>query len=305
MDWVIPAGFQTTIREAFREEGAAWLETLPACLTEVAEAWRLRVDPPFALSYNYVAPATRADGAAVVLKVSYPSREARNEAAALRAFAGRGAVPLLAHEPAHAAMLLERLIPGQPLDSLADDAEASRIAAVALRRLLAPVPASHEFPSVADRCLGLVRLRARFDGAAGPFPPGPVARAEQHARELLASAPRPMLLHGDFHHGNVLSAGPGQWRVIDPKGLIGDPAYDVAAFLYNPMPALSRHTDAALRQVLSTRLAIFAEELGVDRQRLRAWGVVGAVLSAWWAYEDHGRGYEHAIRVAGTLTTLR
>jgi streptomycin 6-kinase len=42
----------------------------------------------------------------------------------------------------------------------------------------------------------------------------------------LPSASRRVLLHGDFNPGNVLSWGDGRWAVIDPKPMIGDPAYD-------------------------------------------------------------------------------
>jgi len=34
------------------------------------------------------------------------------------------------------------------------------------------------------------------------------------------------------------------WVAIDPKVVIGEPAYEVAAFIRNPMPALLKHADA-------------------------------------------------------------
>ncbi len=47
------------------------------------------------LSYNYVAPAVRADGTEVVLKLGIPSNEFRTEIEALRFFDGHGAARLL------------------------------------------------------------------------------------------------------------------------------------------------------------------------------------------------------------------
>src|SRR5437016_893861 len=97
--------------ELYGAAGAAWLERLPAILAECAGRWAVTVGPPFGLSYNYVAPAVRADGAAAVLKVGFPCRELMTEMAALQLFDGRGIARLLEVDPDQGALLLERLEP--------------------------------------------------------------------------------------------------------------------------------------------------------------------------------------------------
>ena len=61
----------------------------------------------------------------------------------------------------------------------------------------------------------------------------------QKARKLcdqLLQIPKPdALLHDDLHYDNILQNG-DDWLVIDPKGVMGEPAYEVAAFIRNPMP---------------------------------------------------------------------
>ena len=42
------------------------------------------------------------------------------------------------------------------------------------------------------------------------------------------------------------------------------------------------------------RIAILAERLGFDRQRLKAWAICHSVLSAWWDLTDDGVGGEYA-----------
>ena len=116
---------------------------------------------------------------------------------------------------------------------------------------------------------------------------------------LLASSAGPVLLHGDLHHENILSAARQPWLAIDPKGVCGEPAYEVGALLRNPMPRLLDHPAPA--RLLARRLDLLAEVLGIDRRRLAAWGYAQAVLSAWWSLEDHGRGWEPALRVAEWL----
>ena len=61
--------------------------------------------------------------------------------------------------------------------------------------------------------------------------------------------------------------------------------------------AMDRLHDAAA-------VARAAEELGFARPRIVGWGLAQAVLSAWWSFEDQGRGWEPAITCAELLAEL-
>ena len=166
----VPEGLIRTTIELRGTTGAGWLNRLPEIVARCEERWSLRVAPPFPeLSYNYAAPATRADGTATVLKLSFPDAGFRAEAEALRLFDGRGAVRLLELDLDRGAMLLERLEPGLPLTTVHDDDEATSIAADVLGQLWRPVPPEHAFPTVADWAHGLTRLRWNYGGGTGPL----------------------------------------------------------------------------------------------------------------------------------------
>ncbi len=111
-----------------------------------------------------------------------------------------------------------------------------------------------------------------------------------------------LLLHGDLHHWNVLSAQREPWLAIDPKGVVGEPAYETAAWLRNPVGMLLNRDRPG--EVLERRVSILSDELGFDRERIRKWGAVHGVLSAWWTYEDHGHPGEEALEVARLLAAL-
>ncbi len=295
----LPAPFVRTVRSTFGGDGARWLRRLPALLAEAERRWSLVLGPPFpGLSYNYAAPARRADGLAVVLKAGVPREELHTEIAALELFAGRGCVPLLAADGDEGLLLLARLEPGVMLSTVADDEAATRIGAAVARRLWRPAPDDHPFPAVADWAAGLARLRARYGGGTGPLPAALVDRAEGLFRELLAGGPAPRLLHGDLHHFNILSAGE-TWAAIDPKGLVGDPGYDLGAFLYNPLPGFAARP--ALARLLARRVAVLAEALGYEWRRLAAWGAAQAVLSAAWSVEDGTGDGTDTLPVAAVL----
>lgn len=287
----------------FGEDGRDWLRDLPNVIAEAAERWSLKLSRPFPnLSINFVTPATRADGAEVVLKAGVPNKEVFTEMNALKLFDGKGAVRLLDADPDKGIMLLERLLPGIPVLELGDDIQAVEIAAGVIRKLKREVPDEHSFPSLQDWFAGLAKVRARFHGDSGPLPPKLLDLAERISSELLASSEERVLLHGDLHHENIIKSSRGSWLAIDPKGVVGEQAYEVCAFLRNPMPDLLTRMDT--KQVLARRVDRFSKLLGFDRERLIRWGLSEAVLSASWDIDDETQSWESAIFVAETYAAM-
>jgi streptomycin 6-kinase len=299
----LPDGFARTMVELHGAAGVEWLDRLPSLIADCAARWSLTVQPPFEpLSYNYVAPVIRTDGTHAVLKLGVPNDELLTEIKALRLFDGRGIVRLWEADAERGVLLLERLRPGLPLSSLSDDERATSAAAGVMRRLWRPAPPVHPFPTVGDWASGLDKMRECFDGS-GPFPRRLVETAGGLFADLIGSMAEPMLLHGDLHHQNVLSAERQPWLALDPKGVVGEPAYEVGALLRNPMPQILEEPKPG--RLLDRRVDQLAVELGFDRERLVGWALAQAVLAAWWSYEDHGHGWEPWIACAEILEGLR
>ena len=120
--------------------------------------------------------------------------------------------------------------------------------------------------------------------------------AEGLFAELIASTTENMLLHGDVHHFNILSAERAPWLAIDPQGVVGDPAFEIGPFLHNPSPQPT--------SVLKRRLDQFSDELDLDRERLHGWAVAQGVLSAWWCMEDGVDCWEEGIAYAERLRAI-
>ena len=300
---VIPPLLRQTITGVYGERGRQWCDAAPARIHDACRRWGVRLSASFEeMSYNFVAPGTMLDGTPVVLKAGVPSPEFDDEIAALRHFAGRGAVALLDADPTLAVLLLERVFPGTPLYTLDDDDEETRIAARVMRGLWRDPPDDHQFKSLGDLFQAFARLRDRFHGGTGPLPPNLVALAEALVPPLLESAPPAMLLHGDFHHDNILRAGDQDWRVIDPPGMVGDPAAEPGMFLCNPHARIERTRD--LPTLMVRRIDILAADLELDRDRILRWAVAWTVMSACWHIEDGTDGVDFAVRCARGLASL-
>ncbi|MCX6048199.1 MAG: phosphotransferase [Chloroflexi bacterium] len=295
--------FTKNITGAFGEAGVEWLKQLPTILTECAQRWSLTVKPHFSnLSYNYVAPVVQANGTEAILKVCVPSPEWHTEYNALCLYAGRGICRLLQADAAQGILLLESLKPGLMLASVTDDEQATSIAAQVMRRLWRPAPANHNFPTVATWSQGLDRLRETFAGGTGPFPVKLVEEAEHLFAELIPAMGEPTLLHGDLHHYNILTAERESWLAIDPKGVVGEPAYETGALLRNPF-GIEKRPD--LVQFTTRRIDQLATELNLERARIRGWNVAQAVLSVWWDYEDGGDSWQEGIRFAEQMAAVK
>lgn len=302
----VPENFARLTLTLHGDAGRLWLERLPALVEACAARWSLKVAPPFEnLSYNYAAPAEAPGGVRLVLKVGVPCPELLSEVEAMRLFGGRGAARLVDSDAQTGALLLERVEPGTQLVALCeeDDEAATSAAAGVMKRLWRPVPEVHNFPTAADWGEGLVRTRELFGGGTGPFPRRLFEEAETLFAELLASASEPVLTHGDLHHGNVLAGPGGTWLAIDPKGLVAEPAYEVGALLRNPLPQLLSRPDPV--RVTERRIAQLSEELGIERARVRGWGLAQAVLSECWTVEDGGELGESSLAVAEILAATK
>ncbi len=296
----VPDRFSQRVIDVHGEAGADWLSRLPETIAECEQRWHLQVMPPFAaLSYNYVAPVSCINGTEAVLKLGVPHQEFSAEMEALRAYDGGGVVRLLEGDSALGAMLLERIRPGVSLLSVPDERQAISVAVQVIKQLRKPLPSNHRFPMISTWASGLGRMRERFPGTTGPIQASLLERAEALFSELIGTMGAPVLLHGDLHHGNILSAVREPWLAIDPKGVVGEAEYEVGAFLRNrlilgPRPAL----------LLARRVDQFAEELGFDRERVLGWSMAQAVLAAWWSFEDSGQVWDEAIAYAELATGI-
>lgn len=274
----IPAGL-----EWWRGEngGAGWLDGLPRLVERCAERWSLRLGEPFEpASVSLVVPAVLPDGTGAVLKLNFPEPESEREADALAHWHGDGAVRLLAHDAEMRALVVERCEPGAPLWQVPDEDEANRIAASVLQRLWRQPPPGHGFRHLADESARWAEeLPRRWERLGRPFERQLLDEAVAALSELGPDQAEQVVLHQDFHGGNVLLSARG-WLAIDPKPLVGEREFDAASLLRDRRWELSR-LDAG--RVVRRRLDLLASELGLDRDRMRRWGIAHALA---WGVSD-------------------
>ena len=247
---------------------AYWLEVeedAQSRLEEVAREWGLEWGEAFPDASCAVVRRTKdREGNRLVLKSSYLLEDGRASARAAGAFQGFGGASILRFDHDRAVQLMPMVEPGENLAQAGiQDPEAVDICAdliLSLRRA--------EIPD------GTPRLETWFEELTPDDPL--VHEARSVADRLFATAPEPVLLHGDLHHFNILRLGQG-WISIDPAGVAGDPAFEISGFMRNPLGTRLSPERMALR------IRRFAERLGDPMDRLWGWSFAQTVLSHVWS----------------------
>jgi streptomycin 6-kinase len=253
-----------------------------AAVAEWLDRWRLSIDGAvFQTATSILAPAQTATGQPVMLKLSHHDEERRGSAL-LAAWSGRGAPRVLEHDGD--AVLMERATGPRSLAAMAisgSDAAATRVlcaTAGVLHEASVDVLESAEPPELVPLRTWFRELFAYADELS------PLHRqGADLAESLLDDEHEVVALHGDIHHGNVLDFGEREhgrehgWLAIDPKGLLGERAFDYANLCCNPTPEFALEPGR-----LETRFALVTDAAALMPDRYARWLVAWCALSSTW-----------------------
>ncbi|MCL4544062.1 MAG: aminoglycoside phosphotransferase family protein [Chloroflexi bacterium] len=301
-DVLVPRAFARTVLASKGGQARDWLARLPGQLQQCRATWQLQISEPFpGARLHFVAPATLPTGQTAVLKIYFPTGEYRHEVAALRHWNGHGCAFLLGALDDAEALLLERVEPGSDASALAED-EAIAAAAHVMQHLWTTERARHPFPTVAEWGSELKEFELRTYRGGGMLPVDLMTAARRAFDDLTASAAAPVVLHGDLHHFNLLQSHRAGWLAIDPKGVLGEPAYEVGAFIRNP-PGIEQHPH--LQAVLRHRIDQFSQLLALPEKRLLGWAFAQTALATWWTLDGGDLPSPAVGRMLAVLDHLR
>lgn len=276
----ISSEFQEKIIHVFGSDGKSWLGSLEQTAQAYLQKWNLSSEGPVNnLSYNYVMKVNDSEGTPLILKLGVPNFDTRNEIVTLKAYDGNGCAKLLKSDPEKGVMLLERLVPGRMLSEEMDEMLVVETFIKVWKAIRRPIPNGTSTPSLIHWFEGLQRYRKYFPN--GPISQEHIQLADDFFQQVIDSSAGSELLHGDLHHENILYSEEQGWMAIDPKGVAGDPYFDVISFLVNQ---LESKTDP--KSILKLRIDTMSEQLGLDRQRLLKAAVALGTLYACWGIED-------------------
>jgi streptomycin 6-kinase len=271
-----------TVIATWGSKGEAWLADLPAITSSLARRWRLNgITPVEQMNYNYVALAIQADKTPVVMKISCDESLILSEYNALKHFNGHASIKVLDIEKNYHALLLEQAIPGTSLQKNYPRHVKNTIDIYAkvVKSLSTPTLSTKEFIHVSKWCDTIDRIdNHQIDQ--------PLVDCARRLRSfLLISAEHEYICHGDLHLENIIQHGE-KWLAIDPKGIIGEMAFEAAAFnLISQDDMREIHT---VPNKMHDRILALSTALDLSYRRLLYWFFLRVIMSVQWFIEDNG-----------------
>ncbi len=271
------------------ELGKQWLDQLFFMQSVLKKQWHLSdISPVENMSYNYVAKAIKGKAEPVVIKIHCDNKAYLEEFHSLHFFHGKGAVKLIDHDDQYKALLLEQAIPGKSLKDFYPQ--------FTNEVMLIYVNVMHELHNQHDNTYENYRhieawLKSIDRAAQNALPTNLINKAINLKNKLLNSSQINILLHGDLHLDNIVqgsknhqSLSQNKWISIDPKGIIGEPEFEIAAFDILTSSEMTEPNALALFQERTYKLSKISD---LSHQRILQWIFVRVVLAAAWFIEDN------------------
>lgn len=295
--------------------GHRWLDDLPDLLASLEVDWSITCGTPLdGGNAAYVTEATTFEGLPVVLKVALPPgvdgfSPFEQQLDTLRLARGDPYVELLRHDVSRRSMLLERL--GKPLASLGWSTT-QQLTAVAstVTRGWRPVT-TDRLPTGAAKARWLRDfVAAEWEDLGRPCSEAAAERAVNYAAERAAcfNPDRAVLIHGDAHAHNLLQV-PGsadddstRFKLIDPEGLLSEPAHDLGVSLRAWNEGLLAQNTAGMAIQRCQHVTLLT---GVDPEAVWQWAFTERVSTGLFLLRlDHHREARTYLEVADRLAEV-
>ena len=268
--------FTANIKKTFGNKGQEWLNKLEKTVQHAVDKWQLEccraVDN---LSFNYVCTAESPFFGPVILKIGVLKNEVFQEYSALNILNKDITCSCYDYDRANNALLLQRIVPGENLFSLKNPDEQIQAGCRLLKEMTSKPVSLKGFPHYRE-------LISKAYSSAREIIPAFAEEAAGYFEDIDKLNRPDRILHGDFHHQNILKDETGKWLLIDPKGVVGKQPMECGRFIMNQLTVLDKKDHLFY---LKTMIASFARSLYVKPEVIFKCAYTEFVLSCCWTLE--------------------
>lgn len=126
--------------------------------------------------------------------------------------------------------------------------------------------------------------------------------AVEIAEKMFKKYPERVLLHGDLHHENILQSKSGNYVIIDPKGVIGPPVFDIPRFVLNE---LDKYENSRQEIHIDKVIQIISRLLKYPVDDIYQLFFMEVMLANAWNFEDGEELMEKDINFAWKIISAR
>ena len=300
----IPSNVQNKL-DALGDEGLQWKKDLNTVIDCIAKEWSLSLEQILeGGSEAFVAKCALSNQEKGILKLFMPQLEGNPEfeqqVEALRVVNGAGYVKLLKYDAKRKAVLLECL--GEPLsESDYSIRDQMKIICGLLKKTWIPLDEKQEL-RLMGQLIGWFQdfILSTWEKLEQPCSKEIIERALLflESRRKSLSSYQSVLVHGDPHADNILKtldSNELSYKLIDPDGILGEPAYDLGILVREWVEEL---VDAPLEKALE-RVLLLHNETGVEKQSIWEWAFIQSVSTGLFlkVIQEHGLG-DSLLRIA-------
>lgn len=278
----IPKYYKDKLIKGFGGEIERWSEGLPDLANQYIEKWKLSHNRVYDnLSYNFIMFGKSQKYGDVVLKIGIPGKENISEIRALEFFKGKNVCRLYESDVNNYTILLEDIKAKGNLKSVEKRSTRYEIFCNIVKNLNTN-SYSDEALCKYDKWIMKAFEKHRVENNIYPSLIKHTNIAEKLFWDLNSRFDNE-LIHGDLHHENVLLSESGDWKVIDPKGVIGFKSLEVGRFVLNELDLTS---DSYKNDIFNQMVDLFSEKLNYSRDTIIASCFIDSVLSTVWFFEE-------------------
>ncbi|MCL2522719.1 MAG: aminoglycoside phosphotransferase family protein [Erysipelotrichales bacterium] len=228
----------------------------------------------------------------VVLKIVPNKFEVKTEINTLLIYQNKCFVKIYDYDLEAGVMLLERIVPGTGLRNLSLERRIEIFCQI-FKDLHIKTLENVEFPYYQNWITNMLKfLKEQNEYSRFYFM---LLKANEFYLELKKTYPENRLLHGDLHHDNILLGANDNYKVIDPKGVIANPIFDIGRFIHNEL------TEESSIQKIEFIIKIISKELTVPIVVLNKLLYIDVVLGNCWNIEDGKEIDYYAIEMIEAL----
>ncbi|WP_216633879.1 aminoglycoside phosphotransferase family protein [Paenibacillus alvei] len=281
---------QEQIDTIVKRFGNTFYEQMLCHIDDYAEKWSLsslQLIPSF--SANVVFTCYSEQFGHGVLKIGQPSETIWTEVSTMRQYDGQRFCKVYGADYDKGVILLERLQPGTTLrDEHSLQRRLDVFCSLYSNLHIAAVEAE-KFPTY----IGWVERITDYMSQRHDCPEltSHMQRAKEICLSIASNYSQNLLLHGDLHHDNMLLGSNGEYLMIDPKGVIGDPVFDIPRFILNEF---DESITEDLYEKIDEIIGILTKKLSIPNDVIRKCLYVETAMGMCWCVESGATPAEYA-----------
>jgi len=270
--------------------GRAFYEKVMADMDAYAGKWALtsfQLVPSYSANLVFLCESERFGSA--VLKLSNLSHdEILTELNTLREYDGRRFCKVFDADMENGVILEECVRPGIPLrDESSLDKRLSVFCSLYKGLHIAPAK-SDMYPTYTQWVGRITEYMSKREDCKPLY--AHMKKANDICLSVAAQYSQTMLLHGDLHHDNILLGADGRYVIIDPKGVIGDPVFDIPRFVLNEF---EDDKNADLYNKINGIIGTLEKNLHIPNEIIRQCLYVETAMGTCWCVDDGSTLEEH------------